>query len=67
MIKAKDSIKTFITSQLSIVELAERLKVSAPTLYSISNNGNVSSELVAKLLKETGFEFEKAFEIEEEQ
>ena len=65
MIVAKDSIKEFINSQKSVEALAEKLNVVHSTLYSVSKGNNVSSEIVAKLLTETGFDFEKAFEVKE--
>ena len=65
MIIARESIKNFITSQTSVEELAERLEVAHSTLYSVAKGNNVSGELVAKLLTETGFDFEKAFEVKE--
>ena len=65
MIVAKDAIKDFINSQKSIEDLADNLGVAHSTLYSVAKGNNVSSEVVAKLLTETGFEFEKAFEVKE--
>ncbi len=63
MITAKDSIKTFIKAQPSIDSLAKRLDTTRATLYNIINGENISSDLISKLLKETNFEFEKAFEL----
>lgn len=63
MIIAKESIKTFIKSQPSITGFADKLDVSRETVYNILNDENISSDMIAVLLKETGFEFEKAFEI----
>lgn len=65
MITAKDSIKDFINSQKSVEELADKLEVAHSTLYSVAKGNNVSSDLVAKLLTKTGFDFEKAFEVKE--
>lgn len=65
MIVAKDSIKEFISSQQSVEELADKIKVAHSTLYSVAKGNNVSADIVAKLLTETGFDFEKAFEVKE--
>ena len=66
MIVAKESIKHYITSQASVEELAEKLRVAPSTLYSVAKGNNVSSEVVSKLLNETGFDFEKGFNTEED-
>ena len=66
MIFAKESIVSYIKSQPSIPGLADRIGVTSATLYNIINKENISSELIAKLIKETGFAFEKAFEMKEE-
>lgn len=65
MIVAKDVIKDYIGSQKSIEDLADKLKVAHSTLYSVAKGNNVSSDVVAKLLTETGFDFEKSFEVKE--
>lgn len=61
MITARESIKNYINSQNSVEELADKLKVSPTTLYSVAKGNNVSAEVVSKLLSETGFDFEKGF------
>lgn len=65
MIIAKEPIKNFIEAQQSVEILAEKLDVAHSTLYGVAKGNNVSSEIVAKLLKETGFDFEKGFEVKE--
>lgn len=66
MITAKEPIKNYITSQASVEELADRMKLSPTTLYSVAKGNNVSAEVVSKLLNETGFDFEKGFETNEQ-
>lgn len=63
MIVAKDSIKDFIKNQATLEDLAERLGVSRQTVYNIQIGLNISSEMIEKLMKETGFSFDKSFEI----
>ena len=63
MIIAKAPIKQYIKAQPTIDGLAQRLEVTRATLHNLLNGDNVSSELISKLLTETGFEFEKAFEL----
>lgn len=65
MIRASKAIKDFIRNQPSITRFAEEMEVSRETIYNILNGENISSEMVAALLKKTGFQFEKAFEVEE--
>lgn len=66
MITAKEPIKNYITSQASVEELADRMKLSPTTLYSVAKGNNVSADVVSKLLNETGFDFEKGFEANEQ-
>ena len=62
MIVAKDSVKNYINSQVSVVELAERLGVAHSTLYGVAKGNPVSAEIIDKLLEVTGFDFEKGFD-----
>ena len=44
--------------------LADRWEVSRQTVHNIMNDKhNISSELIARILTDTGMEFEKAFEV----
>jgi len=63
MIKASKVLIDYIEAQVSPENLAEELNVSRQTIHNIKSGENVSSEMVAKFLKITGFEFEKAFEV----
>ena len=65
MIIAKDAIKDYITNQVNKEEFAKRVGITRQTLYNVMNWENVSSEVIAKLLSITGFDFEKAFEVKE--
>ena len=65
MIKAKDSVKDFIKAQPTLEGFAKRIGTTRQTLHNILNDENVSSEVIAKILDETGFVFERAFEIDE--
>lgn len=64
MIKASDTLLKYINGQESTTKLAEKMKVSTQTIYNVLQGDNVSSEVVAKFLNLTGFEFEKAFIVE---
>ena len=66
MIRASKITKEFIRNQNSIEDFADKLGVTKMTVYTILDNGNVSSAMIAKLLNETGFDFEKAFEVKED-
>ena len=65
MIIARKITKEFIRAQSNITEFAKDLEVSRETVYNLLNDESVSSDMVAKLLTRTGFEFEKAFEVKE--
>lgn len=66
MISAGKVLKDFIKNQTSIEDLSEKLGVTRQTVYNILNGESISSEMIAKLLNETGFDFEKAFEVQDE-
>ena len=61
MIKASETLVKYIEGQESITDLAANLKTTRQTIYTIKNGGDVSADMVAKILNETGFDFEKAF------
>ena len=65
MIKASKLLVDYIDAQENQEYLAESFKLSRQTVYNIKNGGNVSSDAVAGILNATGFDFEKAFEVEE--
>lgn len=66
MIQASKTLKDFIEAQNSIEDFAGKLKVTRQTIYNIIKGENISSDMVAKILNETGMDFEKAFSIENE-
>ena len=66
MIQASKFLKEYIKSQKSIEEFAGDLEVTRQTIYNVLSGENVSSDMVAKLLNKSGFEFEKAFEVQED-
>lgn len=63
MIVATEATKKFIEAQESIESLAEKFSVTKQTLFNIKGGERVSSEMIEKILVETGFSFDKAFEI----
>ena len=66
MIFLSKILREYITAQESMEDFCQRTEISRQTIYNImKDNANVSSEVVAKLLKETGMDFEKAFEVKE--
>lgn len=66
MIVAKDSVKEYVNAQKDWKAFSEEIGIARSTLYNIIEGKNVSSDVVAKLLTKTGFEFEKAFEVKED-
>lgn len=66
MIQATKFLKDYIQMHNSNEKIAERWGVSRQTIFNILNEKhNISSELLAAIIKDTGFEFEKAFEVKE--
>ena len=64
MIIAGKSLKNYIEMHNSNQILADRWEVSRQTVHNIMNDKhNISSELIARILTDTGMEFEKAFEV----
>jgi hypothetical protein len=63
MIKAKDTVKEFVRNQADKTELCKRWQISRQTLYNLLGGDDVSAETIAHILNDTGFEFEKAFEV----
>lgn len=64
MIKASKSLKNYIESQENIEKFCERVELSKSVVYSLLKDTTPSAETIAKLLEVTGFDFEKAFEVE---
>ena len=65
MITAKQVLIDYLEAQENVEEFCEATKLSKQTFYNIKKGENVSSEVMAKLLSVSGFDFEKAFEVEE--
>lgn len=65
MIHASKKLVEFINSQNSIEDFADKLGVTRQTVYNILNQEMISSEIIAKIINETGMDFEKAFDINE--
>ena len=66
MIQASNNLKSYIQLHENNEVIAKRWDVSRQTVFNILNNKhNISSELIAKILMDTGMEFEKAFEVGE--
>lgn len=65
MITAKETVKEFVRNQSDKTELCKRWQISRQTLYNMLSGDDVSAETIAHILNDTGFEFEKAFEVRE--
>ena len=66
MIQASTELKKYIGLHSSNEVIANRWEVSRQTVFNILNDKHsISSELIAKILTDTGMEFEKAFEVKE--
>lgn len=63
MIFATEVVKEFIKAQDNKELLAERWDISPRTLHNILSGESVGSETIAYILTDTGFSFEKAFEL----
>lgn len=65
MITASKALKEFIRNQNSIESFAEKMDVTRQTIYNILDDSKISSDMIAKFIEITGFDFEKAFEVNE--
>ena len=65
MIIASKLLKDFIRNQDNIEAFAKACGLTKPTLYKIMDGGTVSNETMSALLKETGLDMAKAFEVKE--
>ena len=63
MIIASKNLKNYIELQADKSDFAKRLDISRQMLYNISEGCNVSDKLRDKIIEETGFDFETAFEM----
>lgn len=66
MIHATDVLKDYIKAQKDKESLADKWEITKQTLYNVLNGGDIGAETIGKILLNTGFEFEKAFDIDEE-
>lgn len=67
LITASKYLKNYIEMHTSNEIIATRWNVSRQTVHNILNEKyNISSELLETILKDTGFDFEKAFEVKNE-
>lgn len=63
MLQATDNLIRFIEAQRSKVELAKRWGVAPFTVYKIlKRESDVNGSTIAKILEDTGFDFDAAFE-----
>ena len=64
IVKASKLLLSYIEAQGDKDSLAKRLDISRRTLYSIENGEDIGhADVVAAILKVTGYEFDKAFEV----
>lgn len=62
--KISNAIKTYIESQKDKEDLAKRWNITVTTLYNLMAGKNEpSAPLIESVLRDTGFDFEKAFEL----
>ena len=66
MIKASDILIGFLRSQNDREGFMKRADISQGSYYNLVGGKDVGSDTVAKILKITGLDFEKAFEVSDE-
>lgn len=66
MIYPKQIIIDYLKAQKDKEEFAKNVGLSVDTIWNVISGQQVGSKVVAALLKDTGFEFEKAFELKED-
>ena len=67
MITASKTLKALMDGQKDRDTFTKKAGISTGTWYRLMNGNDISSEVVGKILNVTGFEFEKAFEVKDEQ
>ena len=65
MIVASKLLKDFIKNQDNIEKFSETCGLTKPTIYKIIDGEPVSNESMSALIKETGLDMSKAFEVKE--
>jgi len=66
MIQASKFLKDYVEQHGSNEILAKRWNTTRQTVFNIMNDKhNISSDMIEMILKDTGFEFAKAFEVKE--
>lgn len=65
MIKASQYLIEFLKNQSNIENFADKTSLSRPTIYKLMKGEPVSNDTMSAILKETGFEIGKAFEVSE--
>ena len=65
MIVISKLMKEFIESQSSVEDFAKKLDVSRQTVYNILKGEQLSSDMMDKLIQQTGLTLDNAFEVEE--
>ena len=63
MIVISKLMKEFIESQTSVEDFAKKLDVSRQTVYNILKGDEISSNMMDKLLQQTGLTLDNAFEV----
>ena len=66
MIYPKQIIIDYLKAQKDKEEFAKNVGLSVDTIWNVISGQQVGSKVVAALLKDTGFEFESAFQFKED-
>jgi hypothetical protein len=61
MIHASKFLKEYIEQHGSNEVVAKRWGVSRQTVHNVAHDGNIGADLIASIIVDTGFDFEKAF------
>ena len=65
MICATSFLIEHLRAQANLEKFAEKIGVSRPTLYKTMEGHPVSNQVMSAILKETGLDMAKAFEVKE--
>ena len=66
MIVASNFMVTYLKAIANLDHFAEKINVSRPTLYKVMEGEPVSNAVMSALIKESGFDMDKAFQVKDD-
>ena len=66
MIVATNFMVSYLKGLANLDKFAETIGVSRPTLYKVMDGEPVSNAVMSALIKESGFDMDKAFQVKQD-